>query len=1158
MPEGIAQRIKVLRHDYLARLPKTARDIRALWQALVAPAPPADAHRDLVQHLHRLAGSGGAFGFDDLSQAARALETYVGEEIAPGRQPTGEQTRRVAEYLAGFEAVVGTCLASDASSGAFSPRVPSAGGDVRPVVFVLDDDPDFTTQLARELERMGCAARVFRDVAGFTEALADQRPDAAILDIAVGDDPRAGLRAARSMRGSETDPRIPVVFLTARDDFETRIEAVRAGGSHYFTKPVEVQRLALALEKVLQPEEVRGYYRVLLVDDDAALGAMYRGYLAQRGIRLTAVNDPFQAMAAIATAEPELILLDVRMPGCTGIELAAAIRQNDTCADIPIVFLSAETDLDRQLAAMNIGGDEFLTKPIAPERLAAALLPRVARARSNREYAEQAQTTLRALAHLQAALDRHAIVSIADAAGCIVYVNDRFCEASGYSRAELIGQDHRIVNSRQHPPEFFGEMWRAVGAGRIWQGEIRNRARDGSLYWVEATIVPFLDERDRPYQYISIHTDVTEIKRIAEALAESEARFRSIFESAALGISVLDRHGRFLDANPSLLDLLGYGAEELRRLSFRDVTHPEDSDRGADSFEQVVAGRHPSGRFEQRLRRKDGKTVWARVTVNRVAAGDGGLRYLAAMVEDITAERRALESLRLLERAFQDVPSGVVIADATRPGYPILSVNPAFERLTGYAAAEALERNCNFLQGPERAQPAVDELRAALQAQREARVILRNFRKDGTPFWNDLLLGPVHDAQGRVTHFVGILTDISERIRSEHELVRAREEAERANRAKSQFLSSMSHELRTPLNAIIGFAQVLEADASHPLSPTQRESTALILKAGWHLLELIGETLDLSKIEMGALRLSIEDVCLQDTIRECLDFISPQAERHGIRLLDRLTDCDGVYVRGDRTRLRQALLNLLSNAVKYNRAGGRVAVACTRAGNRVRIAVEDTGQGMTSAQQADLFSPFNRLGREAAGVEGTGIGLVISKRLVEMMGGNIGVESRPGDGSLFWIELPLSTVPAARATAIAEAAPGPTAAPAAGQRATVLYVEDNPTNLRLMERILAADAGLRLLTAATGSHGIALARDRRPDLVVLDLNLPGMDGYEVLNELRRHPETHNIPAIALSAVAAPSETARGLAAGFSHYLTKPLDVKKFFEALQELLTKGRT
>ena len=381
MSEGIAQRIKALRHDYLARLPKTARDIRALWQALLAPAPPADAHRDLVQRLHRLAGSGGAFGFDDLSQAARVLETYVGREIAPGRQPTEEQARRVAEYLAGFEAIVGACLASDASPGTFSPDVP-AGGSVHPIVFVLDDDPGFTAQLAHELERLGCAVRVFRDVAGFSEALAGQRPDAAILDVVVGDDPRAGLRAARSVRESETDSRIPVVFLAARDDFEARLEAVRAGGSHYFTKPVEVQRLALALEKALQPEEVRGYYRVLLVDDDAALGAMYRDHLAQRGIRLTVVNDPFQAMAAIATAEPELILLDVRMPGCTGIELAATIRQNDACADIPIVFLSAETDLDRQLAAMNIGGDGFLTKPITPEQLAAAILPR---ARSNRK-----------------------------------------------------------------------------------------------------------------------------------------------------------------------------------------------------------------------------------------------------------------------------------------------------------------------------------------------------------------------------------------------------------------------------------------------------------------------------------------------------------------------------------------------------------------------------------------------------------------------------------------------------------------------------------------------------------------------------------------------------------------------------------------------------
>jgi signal transduction histidine kinase/CheY-like chemotaxis protein len=389
------------------------------------------------------------------------------------------------------------------------------------------------------------------------------------------------------------------------------------------------------------------------------------------------------------------------------------------------------------------------------------------------------------------------------------------------------------------------------------------------------------------------------------------------------------------------------------------------------------------------------------------------------------------------------------------------------------------------------------------------------------------------------------------------ELELAIEEARAANQAKSAFLSSMSHELRTPLNAILGFAQIL-ASSSMPTTPEQKTEFANhILKSGRHLLTLINEILDLAKVEAGALKLSMEAVGLAEILTECRTMIGPLAAARGIRVL--FPDGDSAaLLRADRTRLKQVLLNLLSNAVKYNRDGGAVVVDVVAAGpQRLRLSVRDTGMGLDSSQMAALFQPFNRLGQEGGTQEGTGIGLVVTKRLVEMMGGEIGVTSSPGVGSVFWIELATEAAPGPvadqpEAAAKAEAAE---AAPAAASPHLLLYIEDNPANLRLVQEIVGFRPDLRLLSAPDGHFGLSLARSQRPQAVLMDLNLPGMNGFEVLAQLRRDPDTAAIPAIALTANAMPHDVERGLAAGFDRYLTKPIDIDKFNEAIDGVLAR---
>jgi len=376
--------------------------------------------------------------------------------------------------------------------------------------------------------------------------------------------------------------------------------------------------------------------------------------------------------------------------------------------------------------------------------------------------------------------------------------------------------------------------------------------------------------------------------------------------------------------------------------------------------------------------------------------------------------------------------------------------------------------------------------------------------------------------------------------------------AEKSNLAKSDFLSSMSHELRTPLNAILGFAQLLET-GSPPPTPSQLERLQQIIKAGWYLLELINRILDIAVIESGKHLPSLEQVLLIDVMRECQAMIEPQAEQHSIHL-NFLPFDNTWFALADRTRVKQVLINLLSNAVKYNREHGTIEVRCTlSAPERIRISIKDSGAGLPPEKLAQLFQPFNRLGQEAGIEEGTGIGLMVTKQLIEMMGGTLGVQSAVGVGSEFWFELIRDVTPqlAARNVLLAESA---LQAEANVVPRTLLYVEDNPSNLMLVEQIMEGCSHLHMLSAHDGNVGIMLARSHLPDVILMDINLPGISGFQALKILREDPATACIPVIALSANAMPYDVKKGLEAGFFSYLTKPIKVDELISVL-DMATK---
>jgi PAS domain S-box-containing protein len=614
--------------------------------------------------------------------------------------------------------------------------------------------------------------------------------------------------------------------------------------------------------------------------------------------------------------------------------------------------------------------------------------------------------------------------------------------------------------------------------------------------------------------------------------------------------------GTILSWNGGAASVYGYEPEEVLGRNITMFLPPDRADEAGTILERIKQGESVK-HFETVRIRKDGTRIDVSLTVSPIRDRNGDVTAASTVAKDIT-ERRRMEA----ERDQFFMLSLDMLCVAGFDGY-FKQLNPVWERVLGFTLEELKARPfLNFVHHDDRAGTLAEAQRLA-DGQETIAFENRYQCKDGSYRW--MLWSATASTERKLIYAVA--RDITERKRGDEALKRAkdeaerareladgaREDAERANKSKSEFLSRMSHELRTPLNAVLGFGQLLEMDH---LNEEQLESVHQILRGGKHLLDLINEVLDIARIETGRLSLSTEPVLVREALQEALDLIQPLAGERGVGLVVRESEASHRHVLSDRQRLKQVLLNLLSNGVKYNHEGGDVTVVCTEIpGDRLRIQVSDGGPGIAPEKMDRLFVPFDRLGAERTGVEGTGLGLALSKHLVEAMGGTLSAESTPDVGTTFSVELGLTESPEdlfAR-TAGAELAE----MERSGRHGTLLYIEDNPANLKLVERVMAAHSDLELLSAMQGSIGLELARQHRPDLILLDLHLPDMPGIEVLHNLHTDPRTSQIPVVVISADATKAQIQRLLDAGARTYLTKPIDVQQFVQVVGEILREGR-
>ena len=905
-PNNILQeRLGAIGEEYHQQLGTRFNEITILWENARFGTSNSEELKAILKLASNLASSGAPLGYVQIANAAHNLEQFL-ISLSNSSKKLSKKHRNQCKIL--IQLLESTITSYD-ETNQFNRQLrwepPGYSPNIRgnmPLIFLLGRDDTETCQIEHYLESGGYEIELFSNIQLMRRAISKNRPSLIITAVSQKD----GYDIEEELSGDWTTTeniKIPSIYISDNDNLQSRLRAIRLDFSSYFNTPLDFDNLQNKIDELISgiPKDP---YRVLIIDDDTAMAGFYYHILEQEGMKVHIIDDPSRSLDVIRNTAPELILINICMSYCSGMDLTKIIRQHEEYTGISIIFLSDESKSDMKMAAINAGGDDFISVPVEPDLIVTAVNSRVSRARTLNALNSNLTTALCEVKNQQFSLDQHAIVSITNINGDMVYVNNNFCNISGYSRSELIGRDVSALNSGIHNNSFFIEMWETINRGDVWQGEVCNKKKNGDLFWLFTTIVPFMDEQNRPYQYVSINSDITS------------------------------------------------------------------------------------------------------------------------------------------------------------------------------------------------------------------------------------------------------------RIFAEQDLLQARDMAINASQAKSEFLSKMSHELRTPLNAILGFTQLLEFSNDKSVSNSSDSNNRYakeIKQAGEHLLNLINEVLDLSRIEANQLKVDNIVIPLVSFLDECTSLVQPLAQKNAIQIIKKYASNEELAVYADPVRLKQVLLNLLSNAIKYNKPAGTIEISTVEPSDcTVMVNVTDTGDGIADDQIDTLFNPFARLPQHKK-LEGVGIGLSISKRLMELMDGDIGVQSEPGKGCRFWIKINSGNMEKADEKTVDKSADD--ALEQQQHTSTILYIEDNLSNYILVKDILLQRKDYRLIHATTGKSGLEMATKYQPDMILLDLQLPDISGYDIFGELNQLLP-NSTPVIAVSADANPVSIKRAIKIGFYEYIAKPFIIQEFLALIDKTISRS--